>query len=518
MKSGSENPARRWAWLGFTLAAAILAAGVWLRFAHIGGPFEQPDEPVATYVVTHVLTTPGFDTNWAHTQLRNEAGPAQYNFSSYYLTLAGLERIREALGLRPPNEPFEAQTVFFRECSALFSVLALALAMGVAYRLSGWALALSAGLWIAVNPLLVQDSHYARPEAFVELLILALLGLALSRGTPGWVRPALAGVLFGFLVACKVTMALWFWLPIMACVPWASGGIGLRWTAIGARLAWVGAGGAAGFAAGAPRAVSDFAGYLAGIRYLKNGYGGTFNFYSHAAGGPVLDYVLRYLWATTGWALACLFLVGLAAAAFGKRWSTLLGLFAPVLSLVAFMGTQHAFFERNLSHAMPLYLMGAGLGLLALVTALRLKRGALACVAALAVAAAIVPAELSGRLVVDGFSGRFERDRVLRLGALLGTLSAHPFDRAHLVRATDDEDAWFRETKTGPGPYVALWQDVNPELTRASLERLHARLSFNERAVLPGLFDDLPGPNTLRDYLGRSVRVLVFPGGDPIPK
>src|SRR5579863_3565003 len=138
-------------WAAPALGAAIVAAGAWLRFDHIGGPFDQPDEPVATYVVDHVLSTPGFDTNWAHTQLRSETGPAQYNFSSYFLSLAGLERIRQALGFRPAREPFDARTVFFRECSAAFSVVALVLAMAIAHRIAGWGLSLVAGLWMAVD-------------------------------------------------------------------------------------------------------------------------------------------------------------------------------------------------------------------------------------------------------------------------------------------------------------------------------------------------------------------------------
>ena len=463
----------------------------------------------------HVLSTPGFDTNWAHTQLRGETGPAQYNFSSYFLTLAGLERIRQALGFRPPDEPFDLRTVFFRECSAVFSVLALVVALGIAHRIAGWGLALAAGLWIAVDPLLIQDSHYARPEAFVVLLCLGLVALALARGSPGILRPTVAGLVFGFLIACKVTLVLWFWLPLMACFPRAVDWTAVGWAARSRRLAAVGLGTLAGFAAGAPRAISDLGGFLAGIRYLKNGYGGTFNFYSHATGGPVADYVARYLWATTGWALACLFLLGLAAAAVRKRWLLLLGIYAPALALIAFMGTQHSFFERNLSHAVPLYLIGGGLGLLALLELPGLRRWGPACLALLAAGAAIVPAEISVRLVGDGFSGRYESHRVRQLSAFLGSLSPNPLDAGHLVRATDDDNPWFQRPKTGPSPYVALWQDVNPEITRACLDRLRARYSFEERATFPGLFDDLPGPNTLRDYLGRTVRVLVFEDGPP---
>src|SRR5580700_7386093 len=121
--SASYGYARRW--LIWAIAAAILAAGVALRFDHLSGPYQQPDEPIANYVVSQVLTRPGLDTNWAHTQLRGEDGIAQYNFSSYYMALSALERLRELAGLSSSNEGFEARTVFFRGCSAAFGSLAM---------------------------------------------------------------------------------------------------------------------------------------------------------------------------------------------------------------------------------------------------------------------------------------------------------------------------------------------------------------------------------------------------------
>ncbi len=81
-------------------------------------------------------------------------------------------------------------------------------------------LALGVGLWVAVNPLLVQDSHYARPEAFLTLVTLGLVLTAFGRPPRrAGGGPSLAGVLFGLVVACKVTLGLWFWLPLLACYP-----------------------------------------------------------------------------------------------------------------------------------------------------------------------------------------------------------------------------------------------------------------------------------------------------------
>jgi len=510
-QAASTGPLRTWQ--GLAIAAAIVAAGCGLRFAYVGGPYTQPDEPIAPYVVSRVLSSPNLDTNWAHTPIGADFGVAQYNFSSYYLTLSLLERLRQAARPHAAPERIEERIVFYRACSAGFGTLGLALAMLLAFRIQGWGLALAAGLWLAVNPLLVQDCHYARPEAFMTLLSLGLVWMCVSRRLgPRW-WSLLAGVVFGFLVACKVTMLFWFWLPLMACFQSADEWTRAPWGTRLSRVALLVVGAAGGFAAGAPRAVADVDGYLAGLRYLRNEYGHSIIYFSHSPSAMVFDFQGRYLIETVGWGIACLFAVGLAASIAARRWRLLLAIHLPALGVAAFFGVQSVFFERNLSHAMPLYLMGAGLGLGALLEARRARRWSGPLAVALALAAALVPSELTARMVFKGFSGRFEREREPQFAQFLGSLQLPVDDASRQVVAASDDDPWFqREWKANPEPYVVLWADINPDYTRQCLGRLHARFDFEERAVLPGLFDDLRGPNTLRDYLCRTLRGFVFHG------
>lgn len=499
--------------LGLAAAAAILALGSWLRFAHGGGPYTQPDEPIAPWVVSRVLTSHELDTNWAHTPIQGDFGGAQYNFSSYYLTLSLLERIRETARPRAAAEGIEARIVFFRACSAGFGAAALALAMLVAYRIQGWGLALASGLWIAVNPLLVQDGHYARPEAFLTAAVLALVWMCRPRvSTPGW-QPLLAGLTFGFLVACKVTLLLWSWLPLMACFSdWR------EWTLCprGARLARLGlaaAGAAGGFLAGVPRAAVDIGGYLTGLNFLSTRYTHPFLHVSHYPAAMVFDFLGRYLVETVGWGAACLFAAGLVDSIARRQWRLVMAIFLPVLALAVFMGAHVVFYERNFSHAMPLYLLGAGLGLAALARLRALRPWSRPLVAVVAAAAALTPAAITERMVFSGFSGRFERMRAAELAGFLAPPRFPAVDRDHLIAAASDDDPWFRRKwEDHPRPYVVVWSDVDPEYTRQCLGRLRERFRFEERAVLPGLFDDLRGPNSLRDYLGRTLRGYVFFG------
>src|SRR5271170_4469317 len=121
-------------WLGFAASAAIVALGFGLRLAYVGGPYTQPDEPIAPWVVSRVLTSHELDTNWAHTPIRRDFGEAQYNFSSYYLSLSLLRWIGDVARPHHGSEGIEAQIVFFRGCSVGFGTLALALAMFLAFR------------------------------------------------------------------------------------------------------------------------------------------------------------------------------------------------------------------------------------------------------------------------------------------------------------------------------------------------------------------------------------------------
>jgi hypothetical protein len=495
------------------IAAAIVLLGGWLRFAYVDGPFSQPDEPIAPLVVSRVLSSPDLDTNWAHTPIRGDFGAAQYNFSSYYLSLTLLQRIRDTTWSHLVPESIEARIVFYRFCSAGFGTLGLALAVFLAFRIQGWSLAFGVGLWMAVNPLLVQDSHYARPEAFLVLMTLVLLWMCRSRRLgPGW-WSLVAGLIFGFLAACKVTLLLWFWLPLMACFMDEGDWRSCTWTERFARLGLVVAGAIGGFVAGVPRILADMGGYLTGLNVLRSEYGHSALYSSHFPSAAVYDFLGRYLIETVGWGVACFFVIGLADAIARLRWRLILAIFLPVVVLAAYMGSQSVFFERNMSHAVPLYLLGSGLGLTALVETQHRHRWRRPLFFTMVVAAALVPSEISGRMVYSGFSGRFEKARARELARFLAPPQFPVVDGNHLVVVSSDDDPWFqRRWEDDPLPYVVLWADVDPEFTRQCVLRLRSRFRFEERAVLPGLFNDLRGPNTLRDYLCRTLRGYVFYG------
>ena len=264
----------------------IIVVGGWLRFAYLGRGPRQFDEPFATAVVAHLHVSRGFDTNWAHTAIGGRYGPAQYNFSSYYLTLAAWDWLLRISGVEqgamdsPQTLAADSDATggvisqslkFFRVFSALLGTLVLIVAMRLAWKVEGWWLALGVGAWLSVNPQLVQDCHYARPEAFLTLLSLGLVLLCFPNQRWSWPRGLAAGALFGFLTACKVTMLLWCWVPFLLCLESETKGTAEGWVARGVKLlprmgtvivAMIG-----GFLVGAPRVLGDYRGYWAGMEF-----------------------------------------------------------------------------------------------------------------------------------------------------------------------------------------------------------------------------------------------------------
>ncbi len=516
----------------------IVVIGGWLRFAFIGRGYSHADEPIAAAVVAHLHESPGFDTNWAHSAVGDGYGRTQYNFSSYFITLAAWDRMLQALGagspgVRPTAGPAtaagapaasgaaaSAPFAGFRALSALLGTLALIVAMRLAWHLEGPWLALAIGAWLAVNPQLVQDSHYARPEAFLTLLALGVVWLSLPGRGWSWHRGLAAGALFGFLVACKVTMLLWGWVPFLACldtgVPPLTGSATGRGRMAAVRISAVGTALAGGFAVGAPRVLADLRGYWAGLLFLREEYARGLGPFSHLHRGAVYDYLGRYLCDTTGWWVAALFGVGLVAVVLQRRWRLCAVVFAPVLTTAAFFGAQTVFYERNLSHVVPLYLLGAGLGVAALGAWSRgsLHRWRPAAAAALVVLAALLPAVLTVRLDYLGFSGWSEASSSATQRLILQPYAGTPVYTAEgsLRAGPRIFDRCWRENA---GPFVMLWKLSDEAPVARDYQRLSEGFDVADLGRIPGLFDDLKTPSGLKVYFPCDTRVFLVRGVRP---
>jgi hypothetical protein len=529
-------PRNPWAW---ALGIALVLLGGGLRFAYLGGGSIHMDEPIASAVVAHLQASRGFDTNWAHTAIGSRYGRAQYNFSSYYLTLAAwdrllrLARVETGTAAAPRLAVPEAESptaatppppVFLRAFSALAGTLVLIVALRLAWEVGGWWLALGVVAWLAVNPQLVQDSHYARPEAFLTLLTLGLVWAGTSRRPWSWRRGLAVGALFGFLTACKVTMLLCFWVPFLVC--WDAGaaatvGAGWRGTVrlLLRRAAIVLGAILAGFLLGVPRVLGDLRGYGAGLMFLRASYGRAVGSFSHLGGGRVYDYLVRFYCETAGWWMVALFGVGLVAAVVGRRWRLALAVLAPVLTTAAFFGTQAVFFERNLSHVVPLFAIGACWGLLAAAQWCggALQRARPVILATLFASTLLLPASLTARLVFQGFSGRADRSHA---EAQAQIRARFPGTAVYTVEASLREAPRFLRWCWGDngGPYLMLWRLSNGIPDPGERRALDRDFVLDDVGRIPGLFDDLSTPSELKEYFPCDTRASLVKGVRNAPR
>ncbi len=398
MAKGFNRPVANDFSSAWTLLAliALSALAIGWRLIAIQYDFFHPDEVIATSVVDRVINEPTLDTNWARTRLPEEFRRNQYNFSAYHLFAAASEAVADSVGMAS-----SALLVRLRQNNAVLGGLVVFLAGWLALRLGGSGAALVAALLVAVCVTLFQDSLYARPEAFASILVLTVLLLGSGTGPGGASRSAAAALLLGVLVATKVTFLILVPFVIAAEFITAQRGsnhVG-RAFAFAACLT-------SGFALGAPYALLYPREYLDGIQYLIKQYdGGTWphGLYEGAA-LERLQFSASYLLHAVGPVSLLLGGIGVVRLVVERRVKMVILVAGVGLTAIYFLQAR-VFFERNLSHVLPVLFVLAGLGAAEVLGRLASRRliGA-AAAGLLVVAVAWPPAQLTRKLVSEALA------------------------------------------------------------------------------------------------------------------
>jgi hypothetical protein len=455
-----------------------------------------------------------WDTNWAKApKLESSFRYDQYNFSSY---MYGTFFFYRAAKWVPWLEAWRSRDQGFwvyRMFSALLATVVVAQAWWLARRLAGARAGLAAGALVAVVPLLVQDAHYIRPEAFVTVLTMAAVMLSLPGERWARSRVLLAGVAVGLAIACKVSMLPLAILPVLPALMsgGASRGLARR---LGGALVLAGAGIAVGFAAGVPGALWHPEVFLHGVRYLATHYVGLHPPHSHFEGGGVTEMLGGYFWATLGWPLLTVGVIGAAWLCRWRRWFEAAALVGPTALFSIYFCTRSVFFERNLSHVVPLLGVLAGIGVVAVGRVISRRIGINASFGVAAILALTLwrPTDLSIRLVQEVFSGRAEE----RLGQLENRLRAeHPGLewRVSSLLNSDPLEEMARRFDLVATPLVLRAHDYHDEWTRLQLAQLGREFEVELLGVNPSIFGDVPactlhtyGSWTDRYYLVKARR------------
>lgn len=501
--AGSRALTRGW----LIALAAILLAGFLLRAAYYRGSYSQSDEEIAVKVVGHMRQSGDWDTNWAKADLPAALHYDQYNFSSHLYASYFFYRLVKLLPGTAAWRSAEEGRWVYRFFSVLLATFVVGQTMRLAYRAGGWTIALGAGALVAVATQLVQDAHFARPEPFATVLALAAVACCWPRErlSIGWVLTG--GFVIGLLVACKVSMLLIVWLPLVPVI------VGWRDTPVRTRALLLGPIAlAAGFWAGAPGAVAHPAQFLRGVQHLMTQYGSGHPPFSHPQGGMVADMLGSFFRATLGWPLLAAATLGAVRLAGRRQWAELALLAGPVAIFAIYFSTQRVFFERNLSHVLPLLFILAAFGVEEFANRLggRAGRGSVAWMAALIVLVAVRPAQLTGALVWTEFSGRGAE----RVGTFDGVvLAQHPgavlVAKEMLVAPNLDSVAeYFRSTNA---PLLLRVCDYRDEWTAACLTQLSAQFDAKLVAENLGSFPGVP-TSTLVVYHSWTDRYYLITG------
>ncbi len=346
----------------------VFSLGIHFHHTPAAGPSfsppSHPDHVIPVKVLQSMQAHGDMDTDWARADLPKNFLDFRYNFSGYILSS------RLLLVGMPPEAVADDDALLdrLRLLSCLYSAATLAICFLLLARQLNLGYAIFGTLAVALVPQLLQDAHYARPEALSTLLFTGCFALASLRPRTRplqWILPVTIAVVCGFLTTIKFTYAIAGLLALAPALP-LLGEAGMRNPAVIAKspkiVGALAMGYLAGFALGAPHALLDPSGFLQGIQALQHQYGGGHPPHMKMGGGIAGQtwLIWTYYTAVLGLPMLLLHLAGYA----GKRLAPVKFAYAAILAvtLAGFL-LQKVFFERNFSMLLPAFVVIATVGI-----------------------------------------------------------------------------------------------------------------------------------------------------------
>jgi len=502
--TGEQRPSR-WRWL---VLGALLAAGLLTRGWELDTPFDHPDEPIATGMTRWLDHS--WDTNWKQASLPDPFNADQYNFSGYYVVLHAWSRVARPLAPSAWSAD-RGGVVLLRSFSVLCGALVVVWAFLVGQRLADRVAGFAGAALVLVNPQLVADGHYARPEAMLAWLTLVVVWLALCEERWDWRwRLGITAFLVGFMIATKVTMGLILvapaWIAWRACArPLLPGRLALALAAAGV-LTLV------GFAAGAPGAIIHPDVFLTGVRFLANQYGGFHEPHSEFGGGIVALALGKFYLVTVGIGAVLLALAAAVHWVRRREWRAVWLVAAPVVAYMAYFAGKHVFFERNLSHVLPLGLIAAGAGVGWLAAAIgRGERWPGRLVATLALGLAAAPGvAVTAPLLTRALSGADARDFTTYATGLRARYAAIEWRPISLI-FPDNLATLRKDFILSHPPILVQYQDFNDSYSRHYGEELEKDFVTFDAGFCSGALANVPC-SALNVYHGHRTVFKIITG------
>jgi hypothetical protein len=469
------------------LPLLILIGALVLRTASLRKIPEGYDEAITRAVVTNIWRG-DLRNNWKYAAVPPQHRIDSYNFSSYMYA--------DALFAGPPRHNSLHLDRWF---SALTGTAAIYLFYLLALRLFGLKVGLVSLAIMAVVPLLVQDSHYARPESFVTLLCAAAYlfsaRLFSSRGRLSFL--AASSFCCGLLIACKISLAPMAAIPLICLAKQKE--INLRSASV-----WIGFT-VAGTFAGVPDAFFHPLAFWNGVQNLRHQYAGAHVPHALMNASTSFPLMALYFWQTLGPAFCVSCVLGMLALLLRRQYFEFVFLALPAIFYLLFFSLQRTFFERNLSHVVPLMAILSGLGLIFASDVTR-GRARAAAFAVLLVFVLLQPAQISAKLVFVAMRTTYE-ERTKDYEKALSRTQGLPVAATSSLLATSQVQRLAEMAIASQGDILVRIYDFNDAFTKKFLHDLKRCANARQVGYVPSLFPDF-WVNTILTYHAPAFRYI----------
>jgi hypothetical protein len=503
--------------LGILLMALTIATRV---YNYNSTFFYNIDEQIAVRVVERMHQSGDLDPNWALAE-GQRFWNIHYNFSSYlYASDAYYSVCRWCIGhfsISSINWDYGTDLLVLRSFSILLGGLGGVLVFLIARKIWNTRAGLLSLLLYAIAPILVQDSHYARPESFVTFLTLIVVYLSIkNRELKRWPL-FFSTFLVSILFACKADMLLL--LPV-ALYPILDHFYAARnsLTSHSAKnkgrylsvLAVVLAGGILGIAIGMPHALLNPGLYFNDLKalhaeYTARAYWPVFSSFDPGDITYVFRNVPVYFAETLGIPVLLAFVVGIVATWKRRAFDCIFLLAVPVFLFYALFWFQSVFFERNFSHVVPLLLIMASIGVCSFTNLIRKVIGHGSWLNAtlafmLVVGLVIVPAIQTYRIDIYTLGGQNAKD-------------AQSYEARLLEKTPDAQVVYTGVFSSQFNSQIRLQDtvlkvaDFNDGWTKHYVDRAVMELGFERIGEYRGPFNDVV-PSTLQVFLAPNYIYL----------
>jgi hypothetical protein len=445
------------------------------------------DELITRSVVRNIWRG-DLSNNWKQARVPPPYNVDSYNFSSYMYADALFTGL-------PKRNSWRLDRWF----SAITGTAAIYIFYLVALRLFGIEVALLSLAALAIAPILVQDSHYGRPESFATLLCAAVYAFAVPRPN-SHTRIAFIGAssfCVGLLIACKVSMVPLLLIPLL-CLGFKRL-LTFRSVSVSITCAIL------GIFAGVPGAFFHPALFWSGVEALRHQYANSFPPHSSINSANSFRLLTTYFWQTLGPVFCVLCAAGMVVLVRRRKYFYLAVIAGPLLCYFVLFGIQGSFFERNLSHVVPLAAILTSVGLVAICKAVP-RGGRLFASVALILLLLSWPAQISAKLVFVAMANSWE-GRTRDYERSLMKTQGLPVALTRYLATRDDVQSVVESAFRSEHDILVRIPDFHDDFTRKFLPKLETFASGHEVGYFPSLFPNF-SVNTILVYHTPTVRYI----------